>query len=428
MRHHYNSSLLGAERAVDRYKREEQIRLCKMSLCDANGTLVIMKQCVLKGLGMEKIKLLQFPIANSMGGITHYALENWKWMDKNLFSCDFATMSKHLDFEEEILASGSKIFYISCYAEDDKEQFIKEFDEILNNGYDIVHLHTKQWKSFLVEELCKKHQVKKVIVHSHSAGIDIDDPYRRNKEERLHEQVKQKFNSSMATDFWACSRLAAEFLFGGQIPIEKIKIMPNAINLEQFEFCQETRDNYRERYGLTEEFVIGHVGRFSYSKNHEFMINVFAEVLQKENKARLVLLGDGELVPRIQEQIKMQHITEKVLFMGKREDIRFWYQAIDTLCLPSRFEGFPLTLIEAQAAGLPCITSDAVTEEVAITEAVVRLPLSIDEWVEQILAQRNRGRIDGIKQLTEAGYSLRDQIRVVEREYAEMPKNEYTEN
>lgn len=371
---------------------------------------------------MQKIKLLQFPISNSMGGITHYALENWKWMDKNLFSCDFATMSKHLDFEEEILASGSKIFYISCYAEDDREQFIKEFDKILDNEYDIVHLHTKQWKSFLVEELCKKHHVKKVIVHSHSAGVSS------NEEERIHEIIKQEFNSSMATDFWACSKLAAKFLFGRQIPDEKIKIMPNAIDLEHFKYCKETRDVYRRRYGLTETFVIGYVGRFVYQKNPEFLINVFAKVLQKEKKFRLVLLGDGELITKVQEQVKMLHLDEKVTFVGRRDDVCNWYQTMDILCMPSRFEGLPLTLIEAQASGLPCITSDAVAEEAVITDAVIRLPLNINVWAEQILAQRNRGRIDGREQLIEAGYSLKDQIHVLEREYAEMPENEYVEN
>lgn len=371
----------------------------------------------MKGSEMKKIKLLQFPIANSKGGITHYALENWKWMDKSRFSCDFVTMSKHLDFEEEILASGSRVFYISCYAEDDREQFIKEFEEILDNGYDIVHLHTKQWKSFLVEELCKKYQIPKVIVHSHSTGIDTNDLHQRDREICLHEQVKKRFNSSMATDFWACSKLAADFLFGEQIPTEKIKIMPNAIDLDQFSYSREIRDDYREKYGLKDFFVIGNVGRFSYQKNHEFLIKVFGRVLQQEKRAKLVLLGDGELMAQVQEQVKMLHLDEHVLFLGKRDDVNCWYQVMDVFCLPSRFEGLPMVLVEAQAAGLPCITSSSVTEEVVITKAIVRLPLIVNEWVEQILTHRSKGRIESRMQMIEAGYSLTRQIQVVEREY-----------
>lgn len=367
---------------------------------------------------MQKIKLLQFPIANSYGGITHYALENWKWMDKNRFTCDFVTMSKHLDFEEEILASGSKIFYISCYAEDNREQFIKEFDEILGNGYDIVHLHTKQWKSFLVEELCKKHQVKKVIVHSHSTGIDTIDLRQREAEKQLHEKIKYKFDSNMATDFWACSRLAANFLFGEQIPSERIKIMPNAIDLSKFDYCEAIRHKYREKYDLEGTLVIGQVGRFSYQKNHEFMINVFYELLQKENRAKLVLLGDGELMPQVMEQVKNFDLMDKVIFLGQRDDVNCWYQAMDVLCLPSRFEGFPLTLVEAQAAGLPCVTSKFVTEEVDITKTVVQLPLIKNKWVQQILICANQKRIVERRKLVEGGYSLIEQVRIVEDEYA----------
>lgn len=113
---------------------------------------------------MRKIKILQFPIANSKGGITQYILQNWKFIDKAKFEFDFATMSKSLDFENELKKTGSKIYYISCYAEDNKEKFVREFTEILSNGnYDIVHLHTKQWKSFLVERIAKEAGIKKLL-------------------------------------------------------------------------------------------------------------------------------------------------------------------------------------------------------------------------------------------------------------------------
>lgn len=371
----------------------------------------------MKGIKMEKIKLLQFPIANSKGGITHYALQNWKWMDKNKFSCDFVTMSKHLDFEEEILASGSKIFYISCYAEEDKEQFSKEFEEILARGYDIVHLHTKQWKSILVEEICKKYQVKKVIVHSHSIGIDTSDPLQREKEVILHEQVKQNINEDIATDFWACSESAARFLFGGHITQEKIKIMPNAIDIDKFAYSKEVRDDYRKKYGLINSFVIGHVGRFSYAKNHEFLIRVFHEILRREKKAKLILLGDGELMPQVREQVRTLHMEEQVLFLGKRDDVCCWYQAMDVGCLPSRYEGLGIAMIEAQAAGLPFIASTNVPKDVEIIKSSLRIPLDVDEWVEQILACKKKTRINALEQLSEAGYSLENQIHVIEEEY-----------
>lgn len=319
---------------------------------------------------MKKIKILQFPIANSFGGITHYALNNWKWMNKDIFQCDFATMSKKIDFADEILASGSNIHYISCYAEENEEQFRKDVCKILEEGYDVVHLHTKQWKSFIMEELCKECGIPKVIVHSHSTGIDTLDPIKRKIETELHEKTKMKFNTSLATDFWACSRLAADFLFGKQIPKEKIRIMNNAIDIDKFEYNESIRKQYRHKYNLENCFVIGNIARFVYQKNHEFLIEVFAELEKLIPESRLLLIGDGELRDDIEDKVKKLGIEKKVIFLGKIKDVNNWYQAMDVFCLPSRFEGLPITVVEAQAAGLPCVISDTITDEVQIEQSV----------------------------------------------------------
>lgn len=368
---------------------------------------------------MKKIKILQFPIANSKGGITHYALENWRWMDKSRFHCDFATMSKHLDFEDEIRATGSNIFYISCYAEENKERFTDEFRKILAEGnYDVVHLHTKQWKSFLVEEICKEYCVSKIIVHSHNTEIDVWNPLKREKERLLHEQIKRQFKENMATDFWACSDAAADFLFGEQISEQKIKIMPNAIDIDKFAYNPETRKRYREKYGLQDCFVIGHAGRFAYQKNHEFLVNTFAEVSKKIKNARLVLLGDGELFSEVQNQVKKLNLENRVLFLGKRDDIAGWYQAMDVFCLPSRFEGLGIVLIEAQTSGLKCITSMEVPDETHITENIIYLPLEQSRWVEEIVNCKNGySRMNMKEQIHAAGYDISAVIKDMERLY-----------
>lgn len=368
---------------------------------------------------MEKIKVLQFPIANSKGGITHYALENWRWMDKNRFHCDFATMSKHLDFEDEIRATGSDVFYISCYAEENKEIFMEEFKKVLEKGnYNVVHLHTKQWKSFLVEELCKEYHIPKIIVHSHNTEIDTLNSVKREKEKLLHECIKKQFMENMATDFCACSDAAAHFLFGDQIPKQKIKIMPNAIDINKFDYNSKIRKKYREEHGLENCFVIGHAGRFAYQKNHEFLINVFAEVSKNVENARLVLLGSGDLFSAIQNQVKKLDMENKVIFLGKRDDIANWYQAIDVFCLPSRFEGLGIVLIEAQTAGLRCITSTEVPPETHITKNITYLPLQQSQWVEEILKYKNGYlRKDMKEQIRAAGYSISEAIKDVERLY-----------
>lgn len=366
---------------------------------------------------MKKIKILQFPIANSNGGITHYALNNWKWMNKDIFQCDFATMSKRLDFEDEILEMGSKIHYISCYAEVNKEQFRKEVHKILTNGYDVVHLHTKQWKSFEMEELCVECGVPKIIVHSHSTGIDTLDSKKRHFETRLHEETKGKFNTSLATDFWACSQLAADFLFGEQIPKDRIKIMHNAIDINKFIYNEEIRNQYRKKYNLEDNFVLGNVARFVYQKNHEFLIDVFAEVIKVIPNAKLILLGDGELKQKIKNKVAKLNITDKVLFLGKRDDVNNWYQAMDIFCLPSRFEGLGIVLVEAQAAGLPCVISDTIPEEVLIANNVYQLRQSHELWKKKIVESRNTARRDNALELKKRGYDIQMQIKYIEKEY-----------
>lgn len=367
---------------------------------------------------MSKIKVLQFPIANSYGGITHYALNNWRWLDKEKFHVDFATMNNQLDFADVITSAGSRIYYLSCYAEENQEQFISQVNAILDGGYDVVHLHTKQWKSFLMEEACLKHNVPKIIVHSHSAGCDANDPIKRQAEIKLHNQVKKRFSTAYATDFWACSNEAAEWLFGEQIPKSRIQIMKNAIETDRFLYREQVRNRVRKELGVGDSFVLGHVGRFVYPKNHEFLIEMFAAVCRQKSNLKLLLVGDGNLAPDMKEKVKFLGIEDKVIFWGKCAETNLLYQAMDLFVLPSRFEGLPLTLIEAQAAGLKCICAEGITKEAKITKNLEYLPLEKDMWLSEILRISKPYRRKNMKvEIASAGYDIATQIQEIEKNY-----------
>lgn len=369
---------------------------------------------------MEKIKVLQFPISSSKGGITQYALRNWKKMDKEKFHCDFATMSKNIEFEKELQTTGSELFYISCYAEENRQQFEYEFDKLLSRGYDVVHLHTKQWKSFLVEEICRRHNIPKVIVHAHATGIDNADEVKRIKEKQLHEQVKSRFSVDLATHFLACSSEAANFLFSERIPRDRIRIMHNAIELNRFSYNKSIRNEYRGKYGLENCFVIGHVGRFAYQKNHEFLIDIFKIISKKIDRARLLLLGDGELFAKVQRQVENLNLKDKVYFLGNTDNVENWYQVMDVFCLPSRFEGLGMVLIEAQAAGLKCIASENVPREANITGNITYLPLAESEWVDEIMNYSGGYlRKSSDKNISKAGYDINEEIKVLQSIYEE---------
>lgn len=370
---------------------------------------------------MEKVKVFQFPIRNSNGGITHYAVNNWRYMDKNKFECDFGTVSKHIDFEDEIFSLGAGLKYVSCYAEENEQRFIEDIRRILIDGrYDAVHLHTSFWKSFLVEQIALDCKIPKIIVHSHSTKVDVQDDAQRIDAEKIHNIRKAEFNISLATDFCACSKDAADWLFGEQIPRECIKILNNAIDVDRFIYDDDIRNRYRKELGIEDCFVIGHVGRMAYQKNHEFLLDIFADAEKKIPNARLLLIGDGPLKDDIVKQAEILGITDKIIFAGHRNDVNNIMQAMDVFCLPSRFEGLGIVLVEALSAGLKCIASDVVPREIDISDNISFLPFDKKKWSDMIVDfSKGYSRLDMYNIITEAGYNIKYQIKEVEKLYLE---------
>lgn len=370
----------------------------------------------------KKIRVLHFSIANTKGGVTQYILNLWKYIDRSRFQFDFVTFSAFLDFEEQLIFDGGKVYHVSVYAEQDKKQFCQEIRVILKNKYDIVHLHTGSWGSFMLEKLAKEENVPRIIIHSHNS--DVHNLYGLTREEarRRHFMLREQLNENMATDYWACSDVAAEWLYGDKISKEKIVIMKNAIDLEQFQFNVAIRQKMRKELDLDDKLVIGHIGRFVYQKNHEFLIRVFSEVCQERNNIVLLLIGVGELENDIKGMVDNLGLKNKVKFMGKRNDVPELLQAMDVFCLPSRFEGLPIVLLEAQAADLVCIVSDTITRQVVINDNVNFLPFDIELWKREIekYSTRWHERTDKEMKFIHSEYNINYQIKKIEDAYASM--------
>lgn len=378
---------------------------------------------------MKKIKVLQFPIANAGGGITQYALQNWKFIDKERFQFDFATRSKSLDFADELIREGCKIHYLSCSSEEDEDQFIKEINKILDEGYDAIHLHTSFWKGYLVEKIAMERKCPIVIIHSHSTMIDILDEKKREEYIKIHNYYRENLPLEYGTHFCACSKLAADWLFGEQIPREKIKILKNAIDVDKYSFSQKIRDDYRRKLGIDGNFVLGHVGRFVYQKNHKMLIEIFKEVHKELPNSKLILVGIGPLEDTIRKQVKDYGLENAVMFMGKRDDVPELMQAMDVFLLPSHFEGLGLVLIEAQAAGLKCLTSKNIPGEAKITKDIQILSNDVYEWVNSIIKLKNGYKREKNKCLIEAaGYNLNDQIKIIEKLYSGADISKYCDD
>ncbi|UYZ34258.1 glycosyltransferase [Clostridium beijerinckii] len=378
---------------------------------------------------MKKIKVLQFPIGNARGGITQYALENWKFIDKSRFQFDFATRSKTLDFADELIDQGCKIHYLSCSSEENETQFIKEINQILREEYDVIHLHTSFWKGYLVEKLAMESKCPMVIIHSHSTMADGIDEKQRNEYVSKHNFYKDNLPIEYATDFCACSKLAANWLFGKQIPKQRINILKNAIDVSKYSFSSETRQAYREKLELDGCFVLGHIGRFVYPKNHEMLIEIFRNVYNEMPNARLMLIGEGELKDTISKKVKKYNLEDVVLFMGKRADVPQLLQAMDVFLLPSQFEGLGLVLIEAQVAGLKCLASTNVPKEAQITPNMEYVQDSVSDWVDGILKLTNGyERVKCDELIKKSGYDLREQIKILEKLYMGEDISKYCTN
>lgn len=369
---------------------------------------------------MNKIKVLHFTIANSGGGITKYALRIWEHINKDEFQCDFATMSKKLDFANELVSQGCKIHYISTYSEIDPVKFEAEIDKILDEGYDVLHLHTGWWRGFNIENIAKKKKVPKVIVHAHNTDIHIPIGMTRDEARQLHYSWQRRVTPDIATDFWACAKNAAKWLFGNNIPDELIKIIPNAIELDKFYYNEEIRVKYRKEMNISDNYVIGMIARFQYQKNHSFAIHFFEKLVCQVNNAILLLIGIGELENEIQNLIKEKNLVDKVVFLGLRADVAELLQAMDLFILPSKFDALAQTAVEAQATGLKCIVSDVFPEEAKITDNIQMLNLDEDLWVrEAVKWSKGYQRFDTRKEMRDRGFDITEQIRVIEKLYSE---------
>ena len=358
------------------------------------------------------------PIVNN--GVYKYIFSNLKYIDKSKYEFAFLTQANaDLKSTDEYKKYGFSIHNFTTTQRDDPKKFRQEIAEILSSGYDVLQLHTSFWRGFLIEEIAMEVGVPKVIVHSHSSAIDIANPTKRAQMYEEHMRFKSLFDTSYATDFWACSKPAADWLYGEQIPRDQIKIMRNAIEVERFTYNEEIRLQYRKNMQLEGKFVIGNTCRFEYVKNHEFLVRVFAEVHKKHLNTVLLLVGGGQNLSNIKKLVKEYGIEKDVRFLGWRDDIENLYQAIDLYCLPSLFEGLPIVLVEAQAAGLRCLASSTITREAKITDNVRYVDLMETDWInaiEDFLDGYHRE--DTLQDVKNSGFDIREQIKVIEAEYA----------
>lgn len=303
---------------------------------------------------------------------------------------------------------GCSVYYIGYRRNKILKQFycFRNLHRLLKeNQYECVHIHADVANKLLVSGIaCYFERVKKIVLHSHASGVDGKNRWMK----QIFHRLCRKMLKHIATDFLSCSDLASQWMFPN-VEAGKIRKINNGIKLDQFRFNNEKRQEIRKELGIENRFVIGHVGRFAYQKNHEYLIEVFAKVKGMVPLAVLLLVGEGDLRGKVEHQVKSLGLANDVIFYGVSHNVSELFQAMDVFVLPSHFEGLPIVGVEAQAAGLPVLFSSTITKEAKLIDEVHYLAIdekNKDVWSKSIVELRGYKRYDTYEELKQRGFDI----------------------
>lgn len=331
------------------------------------------------------------------GGIESYMMNYYRNIDRNKVQFDFIVHGYEKgEYDDEITAMGGRIFHVPTKSKHPLK-YKKELRKIFkNNDYKIIHSHLDAMSAWVLKE-AKECGIPIRIAHSHNTQHLTTNKIKF----AINEYARVNINK-YANYRCACSTDAARWLFG----TDDVIYIKNAIDLNKYAFDENERTAVRAELGIGNEFVIGHVGRFDYQKNHEFLLNVFSRIVKNSKDSKLILVGDGVLRNDIEKHISELGLNENVIMLGIRDDVSRIFNAFDLFLLPSRFEGLGIVLIEAQANGLKCIASEVVPSEANAGNNVMYLPFDDKKWCEEIL-NTNLNRKADISLLRERGYDIK---------------------
>ena len=349
------------------------------------------------------------------GGVEAVVMNYYRHIDRSKIQFDFLCDEDSTNIPyEEIEKLGGRVILIPPY----QKVLIRIFKE---NNYKIVHSHINTLSVFPLRA-AKKAGVKVRIAHSHSTT---------NKKEwkkNLLKQILRPFSKVYATDYMCCSELAGRWLFGDKAyDSEKVYLLNNAIDLDKFKYNESLRKEKRKELGISDDtLVIGHIGRFVAQKNHTFLIDIFNELHKKNPSSLLLLVGQGPLKEEIENKVKELEPDDSVRFLGQRNDVNELYQAFDVFCLPSLYEGLPVVGVEAQASGLLCILSNAMTKETKVLDITkfISLNNTSKDWADSILYDvKKYNRIDTSKEMTSKNFNIKEEAKKLEKYYLNLYDN-----
>lgn len=358
-------------------------------------------------------RVLHYVALMNRGGEETFIMNVFRAIDRNVISFDFLCCLPGIgDYDSEIAELGGEVHHIELSKLHSKFKQIANFYILYkylkahNKKYDAFHIHTQHAMDGFKDALAAKLAgIPIVIVHSHSTSTLFHV--------KAHKLFRGFLNNLPITKL-ACSELAGKWLYGEN---GKFEVVRNGVDVEKYRYHNAVRESIREKNEWNDKIIIGHVGNFTYPKNHEFIIDVFNAYCKEEPKAHLVFAGKGELMNSAKAKCEGLGIIDRVTFLGMREDVEVLDQGYDLMLFPSRYEGLPVVLVEAQCTGLPCLISDTITQEVDITDLVSRLNIENDDitiWVdtikEMLVEFKHYRRGDAAQAVYDNRYSMNDTV------------------
>lgn len=371
---------------------------------------------------MKPLRIMYFP-GKISGGVGTVVMNIFRNIDRDKFVIDFCVPDSDAGlFDSEIIQAGSRIFHIPQIRKVGPIRFITTVKSILkeNGPYDAVHVHSVHMGALAIVA-AKKSGIKKRIYHVHNTQ---DAALDRLPFHNLVEALLKKTICRNSTVYLACGKDAGRYIYGSK----EFSVVNNAVSFEKFHPVSECkRREIRESLNIDcATCVVGNIARFSTVKNQSKFVELAALDKQKQNKLKFLLVGDGETLGEVKEQAVNQGCEEKIIFMGQRNDTDQLYNAMDVFCLPSLFEGLPVTMIEAQSCGVPCVVSDAVTREcdLGISKVdFISLSQTNDRWLTAFysaVTERVEDEQLIFKKLKQQKYELRTMVKQVEEIYSQM--------
>lgn len=363
---------------------------------------------------MEKpIRVLHILQRMEAGGIQAFLMNIYRNIDREKVQFDFLVEYPDKQFyDEEILKLGGKIYYSTVRKDFNIFGFTKKLKNIIKkNNYKIIHVHAYTIGFFCLK-VAKECGVPVRIAHSHTSEMIHDFKY-------IPKLILRSLYTKYANTLFACSKKAGEYFFKGK----DYKILNNAIDSKKFIYNEDIRKEMRQKLGLEDSFVVGHVGRFHPQKNHKFLIEIFAKIKEKKENAKLLLIGSGDLEKEIKKQVRKLKLQDNVIFLGNRKDMNDLYQCMDVFLFPSLIEGLGIVAIEAQASGTPVICSDQLPPEVEITSICKKISLTENEkkWAEEVIkiTNENQTKKNLQQNIINSGFDLVSTVKMLQNFYLE---------